>query len=294
MQTGMDVPADRSLSDTTVELVEMLGHPNPRWREDLAYPLLTNWLNNGVYDEVLSGFGDGLAPGMRHGLGNDGDLTVLRRAYSALLLAEIVGRDNNIKILPSETIIRWGDEATTWFVRERDERGWVPGHGWAHPIAHGADLLATFARSRHFGPLEQMVLLDVIGDRALTDTQYAWRHGEDDRLAFAVMALLHRNEITARQIESWLARLGAHLRPPRTRGHVDTEWPTPTVHNTLGLLRSLHLQLALGVRGRLDADGDDQLFRVHPADRADLLLAVIEQIRSHNPELFRSPPTGPR
>ncbi len=59
----MNVPADRSLDESTVELVEMLGHSNPRWREDLAYPLLTTWITRGVYDELLSGLGDGIAPG---------------------------------------------------------------------------------------------------------------------------------------------------------------------------------------------------------------------------------------
>ncbi len=63
MQDGMNVPADRSLDECTVELVEMLGHSNPRWREDLAYPLLTTWITRGVYDELLSGLGDGIAPG---------------------------------------------------------------------------------------------------------------------------------------------------------------------------------------------------------------------------------------
>lgn len=130
MQTGMTVPTDRSLDDATVELVEMLGHPNPRWREDLAYPLLTTWIDKGVYDDVLGGLGDGIVTGLTHGLGSDADLTILRRSYSALMLAEIVDHDNNVHLLTADKVLRWGDKATSWFVRERDERGWIPGQGW--------------------------------------------------------------------------------------------------------------------------------------------------------------------
>lgn len=273
---GHDLPTDRPLDELTAELVEMLGHPDPQLREDLAYPVLTTWLQRGVYDELLAGLGDGLLPGLQLGLGEDGDPSVVRRSYSALLLAEVVGRDNATQLLTSETVLGWGDAATSWYVREADHRGWIPDVGWAHAIAHGADLLAALARSRHFGPLELTVLLDVVADRVLAPTAYAWRHGEDDRLAHAVMTLLHRDALDLHLVEPWLARLGAGLQPPRTRGHLTTEWPTPAARNTSAFLRALHLQLALG-------SGNEQ-----PAHRADLILAVLDQIRAESPWLYRS------
>lgn len=287
MQSGMIVPVDRSLDESTAELVELLGNPNPRLREDVAYTLLTTWINRGVYDDLLAGFGDGIAPGLRQGLGSDGDVTVLRRSYSALMLAEIVGRDNNAQLLGPESVLHWGDLATSWYVREQDHRGWIPELGWAHAIAHGADVLAALARSRHFGRLELTVLLDVIADRVLTPTSYVWRHGEDDRLAYAVMTLLHRNALDPVLVEPWLARLGEGIKHPRTRGHVDAEWPSPTARNTSALLRALHVQLALGVQGRADLRADAELFAERPAHRTDLLLAVLEQIRAESPWLYR-------
>lgn len=287
MQTGRRVPIDRSLDESTVELIEMLGHPNPRLREDLAYPLLTTWLADGVYDGLLGGLGDGVLPGLRYGLGHDGDVSVIRRSYSALLLAEIVGRDNQTHSLPAETVLGWGDHATSWYVREQDHRGWVPEQGWAHAIAHGADLLGALARSPHFGRLELTVLLDVVADRVLLPTSHIWRHGEDDRLAYAVMTLLHRNALDPGIVEPWLARVGDGIRPPRVRGHFDTEWPSPSARNTSAFLRALHLQLALGVQGRTDLQGDAELFAEQPAHRADLLLAVLDQIRAESPWLYR-------
>src|SRR5690625_2866302 len=149
MNSGMHVPRDRPLDELTTELVQMLGHPDPRWRDDTAYPLLASWIRDGEYDDLLVGLGDGIARGLINGLGYDADDSVLRRSFSALILAEIVNRDNNALLLSSRPIMRWGDEATSWYVREQDLRGWIPNHGWAHAIAHGADLLGAFARSRH-------------------------------------------------------------------------------------------------------------------------------------------------
>lgn len=286
LQAGRTMPSDRPLDDLTAELVEMLGHPNPRLREDIAYPILTAWLDQGVYDDLLSGLGDGLASGLQYGLGHDGDSSVIRRSYTALMLAEILGRDNDQSLLSSSSVLDWGDRATSWYVREQDHRGWIPEQGWAHAIAHGADLLAALARSRHFGRLELTVLLDVIADRVLTPTSYIWRHGEDDRLAFAVMALLHRNELDTSLVEPWLKRLGEGIKPPRTRGPL-SEWPSAEAANTSRLLRALHLQLALGVQGRPGLHRDEQLFAAQPADRADLILVVLDQIRAESPWLFR-------
>ena len=287
MQSGMDVPIDRSLDESTVELVELLGHPNPRMREDVAYPMMTTWINRGVYDDLLGGFGDGIAPGLRFGLGFDGDVSVLRRSYSALMLAEIIGRDNNAQLLGPEPVLGWGDLVTSWYVREQDHRGWIPELGWAHAIAHGADALAALARSRHFGRLELTVVLDVVADRVLTPTSYVWRHGEDDRLAYAVMTLLHRNALDPGLVEPWLVRLGEGIKHPRTRGHAEVEWPSAAARNTSALLRALHLQLALGVQGRADLRADAELFAEQPAHRTDLLLAVLDQIRAESPWLYR-------
>lgn len=291
ISTGMRVPPDRSLDDSTTELVELLGHPDPRLRDDVAYPLLATWVGTGEYDRLLRGLGDGILPGLRNGLGADGELSVLRRSFTALVLAEVVARDNEAQLLGADTVLGWGDLATSWYVRERDLRGWVPRVGWAHAVAHGADLLGMFARSRHLGRLELTVLLDVVADRLLKPTSYVWCHGEDDRLAYAVMAVLHRGVVPAAVVEPWVARLGGGARPAPTRGHQpDQEWPTPTARNTSSFLRALYVQLTLGVRGRPDQSGDAQLFATAPAQRADLLLGLVDQIRAEEPRLFPSTP----
>lgn len=284
LEGGASVPTDKSLDEMTHELFEMLGDPDPQIRDSIAYPVLATWIGDGVYDELLSGLGDGACVGLSSGLGHDGDDSVFRRSFSALVLASVVNRANITGTISPSKMLTWGDRATTWLTRERDLRGFVAGKGWAYAIAHGADLLGQFARSFHFGVHELTVLLDVIGDRVMLPTSYRWQHGEDDRLAYAVMASLHRNLLPAGVVEPWMTRLGSALSSPRGMA----EWPSPTAHNTQHFLRALHLQLAAGVRGQ-DVPGDQVLFAAPPTERADLILAVLDVLRSGAPWLYKQP-----
>lgn len=284
LEGGARVPADKPLDDLTHELFEMLGDPDPQIRDSLAYPVLSTWIAEGVYDDLLAGLGDGACVGLSWGLGRDGDDSVFRRSFSALVLADVVGRASITGTISPSHMLVWGDRAMTWFTRESDLRGFVAGKGWSHAAAHGADLLGQFARSFHFGMHELTVLLDVVADRLLMPTSYRLQHGEDDRLAYAVMAVLHRNLVPATVVEPWIVRLGSALRPPRGVA----EWPCPTAFNTQSFLRALHLQLATGVRAQ-DAPGDEVLFATAPRERANLILAIVEALRGAAPWLYRQP-----
>jgi hypothetical protein len=246
----------------------MLGSADPYLRDEIAYPTLATWVSEGVYDDLLQGLGDGMTAGLVVGIGEDGTDTVFRRSFSALVLAECVIRDNERQILAPETLLKWGDRAAGWLVRERDLRGYVPGKGWAHTVAHGADVLGAFAKSKAMGRLELTVLLDVIADRLITETDQRLIHGEDDRLAKATLDILRRNLVGPEVLEPWLARLAASARPDfQTEGD-----PYALSGNVQPFLRALYLQLAFAPDP--------------PAHRADLLLTLIEHLRHSNPHFL--------
>ena len=64
---GYRVPHGAALDELTTELVGMLGNPDPRVREDIAFSILATWTTEGVYDDLLSGLGDGLLVGLLSG-----------------------------------------------------------------------------------------------------------------------------------------------------------------------------------------------------------------------------------
>ena len=279
---GYRVPHGAALDDLTTDLVKMLGDGDPRVRDDIAYSVLSTWVSEGVYDELLAGLGDGLVLGLRVGLGEDGTDTVLRRSFSAVGLAAVIARDNAVHTLHPTTVLTWADRSVAWFLAERDLRGWVPERGWVHAVAHGADLLGTLAASRYLGSEELRVLLDVIAERLLIPTEHRFAAGEDDRLAFATMSLLHRDLVSVDELESWLDRVAALWADPVTPG----EHEPATRANAVAYARALHLQLLLGVTGTPVQDSM-AIPAVNPGCRPDLLIALQRSLRTSAPLILR-------
>jgi Protein of unknown function (DUF2785) len=261
---GLAVPSDRPLDELTAELTRMLGDPDPALRDGTAYPALTTWIERGVYDDLLAGLGDGMAAGLLVGVGERDTDSVFRRSFSALVLGECIARDNDRPLLPGGKILEWGDRLTTWMLRERDLRGWVPGKGWAHAVSHGADTMAILARSPHLATPELTVLLDVVADRLLLPVDRLFSSGEGDRLAFATVSILRRNVVPLRVLEPWIARIAAAA---GARSHDDRD-PYLAGGNAEAFLRALYLQLSLGARP--------------PQVRSDLLLVVVDALKSTN------------
>lgn len=274
--SGLAVPQDRPLDDLTAELTRMLGDTDPDTRDGTAYPTLAAWVSRGVYDDLLPGLGDGMAAGLGVGLGERDTDTVFRRSFSALVLGECIARDNQRPLVPGGKVLEWGDRLATWLLRERDLRGFVPGKGWARAVAHGADALATLARSPHVAVNELTVLLDVIADRVLLPVDRLFVSGEPDRLASATMTVLRRNIVSLNVLEPWIARIAATAGTPAT---YEGRNPSLAPGNAEAFLRALYLQLALGP----DA----------PEVRSDLLLVLVDALRDTNPGLRKTAPNRP-
>lgn len=265
VEDGFEVPSDRPLDDLTAELTRMLGSTDPHQRDETAYPALATWTDRGVYDDLLRGLGDGMAAGLSVGLGEQGTDSVFRRSFSVLILGECIARDNAAALVPGGKVLEWGDRIATWYLRERDLRGFVPGKGWAHAVAHGADALGSLAESPHLQTNELTVLLDVLADRLTLPVDVLFSHGEADRMAAATMSILRRNVVPLRVIEPWVARIaGSALRRVRE----DERDPFLLTGNPQAFLRALYLQLALAPRA--------------PDVRSDLLLVLVDALRRTN------------
>ena len=223
--TGFEVPSDRPLDDLTAELTTMLGSTRPEVRDGTAFPALATWIDRGIYDDLLIGLGDGMVAGLAVGLGESGTDTVFRRSFSALILAACIERDNERHLLPGAKILEWGDRAATWFLAEKDSRGWVPDKGWAHAVAHGADTIGALGESPHLAGPEHALLLDILAERVLLQpADQPLAAGEPDRIAAAVMQILRRNTLGARHPRA----VGA----PHRRGRQPVRRPASTTTPT--------------------------------------------------------------
>lgn len=270
-KAGFEVPSDRPLDDLTAELTTMLGSTRPEVRDGTAFPALATWIDRGVYDDLLVGLGDGMVAGLSVGLGESGTDTVFRRSFSALILAACLERDNARHLLTGAKVMEWGDRAATWFLAERDTRGFVPDKGWAHAVAHGADTLGALAESPHLAGPEHAVLLDVLAERLLEQPpEEPLTAGEPDRMAAAAMQVLRRDSLGLDVLEPWVHRIGAAANA--FTGPVDHDPYAPTAAPQ-AFLRALFVQLSLAPEP--------------PAVRPDLLLVVIDALRMTNAPYLR-------
>lgn len=252
----------------------MLGDPDPHVRDELAFSTLATWISRGSYDDLLPGLGDGMVSGLGVGLGTVNTDSVFRRSFSALVLAVCIERDSEVRVVPDRKILEWGDRLMGWLLDERDQRGFVPGRGWAHTMAHGADALGALSGSPAVGEAELSVVLDVIAD-LLTRPQAPWSAGETDRLALAAVQVLQRDLLSLRTVESWLERLSPAADPVR----VEVGNPYLVAGNVQGFLRGLYLLLALG----------QPRFKLRP----ELVVSLLGTLRESNAHLIDSLAPGP-
>jgi hypothetical protein len=232
------VPPDLSaveLTDLVDELCDMIGSPDPRVRDDTAYPILAIWTARGVLDGRLAGLGDRMAARLRHD-------RVDARTFAAMILGWVVLRDARTAELDAARVPRWRTAFVDWWLAEPDLRGWDAELGWLHAVAHGADALRAFARSPRLGAADLRALLEVAVDRLFADGGYLYAHGEDDRVAYALASALSRPELTEAQATGWLERVHAAI--------ADGEpGPVPAwASNTLRTLSACYVFADRGVR----------------------------------------------
>jgi Protein of unknown function (DUF2785) len=239
------LPEGADLAGLVDDLWAWLGSPDPRERDEVAYSVLATWIERGLLDGQLAALGKRAAADL-------GAPEVQRRTFATLLLAEVVGRDAGVRLVPAPRLHLWLAAWTTWYLDEPDLRSWDPQLGWLHAVAHGADTAGAFGQHPALAVDDLRRLLGTLAER-LRRVDQTLVQGEDDRVALAAYRILCRPELGVSDLQTWLDALS----PVWT-----TLTPGPIPPNaclTVHTLRALDLFLTLGVRR-----GDEVQF---PAER---------------------------
>ena len=194
---GADVPA------LTIELLDMLGSPDPELRDQLAYSALASWIyERKLLDAAaLQAVTATLLGNLRINLGSVGTDAVLRRSFSALILSVVVARDNADPVLDESGYQRILTATLAYLDAEKDTRGYDETKGWMHSAAHTADLLKFLARSRYATTADQAKILDAITRKLNASSVFIY--GEDERLARAVLAIVNRKDFDGAAFTQW-------------------------------------------------------------------------------------------
>lgn len=239
------IPEGHTLNNLTDVLFGYLGSMDPELRDEIAYIVYANWLKREVYSpDVLKSHIEILLSNLEKGIGETDSDTIFVRAFSVLLLAEIVHNDNRKPILEREQVRRVLNKALWYLDAEQDPRGHIPVKGWAHALAHTADLFLVLAHSRYTDEADHRNMLAAISNKLVHSTNHVYIHGEDDRLAAAVTEILRGGLVSYEKVEDWTTSFlkpdggdwkGAYVENERNRAF----------QNIRNLLRSIYLQLLL-------------------------------------------------
>jgi len=260
------LPQGEWVAELTPELLSWLGSVDNELRDEFAYPILAAWIERGEYTpDELRAMARRMVGNLEVGLGEDGTDSVFLRTFSALILMELVSYDNARPFLDEDEVLELLDSGLSYLRRERDLRGYVQGPGWAHAVAHTADLLMMLARSRHADARELERLLDGIADKLLEPVAAVYLYQEDERLAYAALTVLRRGLVSREFLTAWFGRFA---RPPGYDSwrpvYTDRGLATARM-NATSFLRSLYFQLLLTTDP--------------PAGRAETLDALVATLR---------------
>lgn len=252
------VPAGESAAALLAELDGLLASRDSVLRDDLGYGIASQWIYRQrlltpeelrVLTRTWTGW---LGRGMAE---PDGD-PVLLRSFTALDLSLLAALDLEAPFLDEQGFDALLDATLDYLVSERDLRGWVAGIGWVHATAHTADLLKFLARNAQLDAGDQARLLEAIAQRMATTDSVIFTHGEDDRLAAAVISILGREDFDP---DAFSAFLELCLEPARSAPRNNEFDPVryAAQHNSQALLSAVHERLSLA--GELPPHLDEAL-----------------------------------
>ena len=235
------IPKGHNLEELTKTLFGYLGSTDAELRDDIAYVVYANWLKRDMYsNEEIRGHINELLGNLEKGIGETESDAVFLRAFSILLLAEIVHNDNKKSLFEKAQIQKILGKGLWYLETEKDPRGFVPVKGWAHALAHTADLMMVLGRNRHLGEDELARIFKGIAHKIMQPNNYVYIHREDERLANAIGEILQRGLLGLDYVEKWS---NDFLQPDKfTYDGTFKEDVSRLYQNTRNLLRSVHLQ----------------------------------------------------
>ncbi len=192
------------------EMLTEIGSPDPELRDNLIYSTFVEWFNSkSVFSHQQLEYILNTALDDRHlflGIGENGTDSVFTRSFSALLFPLLLSAHREEPFISQTDMLRVKALLLKYYQEEKDIRGFVPGKGWAHTAAHGADALDDLALCRE---IDSTGLLDVLHALAekICSPDLALNYEEDERITTAVMSVLSRGLLPENDIKDWIKDL---------------------------------------------------------------------------------------
>ncbi|MHB9144337.1 MAG: DUF2785 domain-containing protein [Symbiobacteriia bacterium] len=255
------VPEGSTASEYLPNLMAGLGSTDPELRDSLCNEVLYCWITAGRFSaEELARMVDQLRVNLTAGVGEGENDQIFLRTFSALVLRYILLYDARAQFLAEGDVNRVFEASLQYLASEADLRGYVPAKGWAHSVAHTADLLLALAEHPRVGTPDLKRLLYAISAKVLAPTQYPFVAHEGFRLSRVVIGVWRRDLLPMASILDWLHALGD---VPESEAFAPGR-DEVRYHNAEAFLSALHMTLR---------------HVAQPGEVSDSLLAAVDVAR---------------
>jgi Protein of unknown function (DUF2785) len=209
------LPDGHDLEALTDELLGFLSSSDPELRDEFGFSILGNWIYvRHLYSpDRLRGMISSLTAGLQVGLGESGTESVFGRSFSALILSVITDYDLEHSFLNGEELSDLLKGSLAYFHLEQDWRGFVTGQGWAHSVAHTADVLSNLAKNPNVDAASLERILNAIATKLTTMDSPVLAHHEASRLAVAANNVIARGLLKPSLLHAWLDGMPDTLHP---------------------------------------------------------------------------------
>ncbi len=224
-------------------MMHFIGSTDSELRDKLIYSTFFHLtLDNQLEHDLLSDLLDySLSDDMLFkGIGEDETDTVFTRAFSSLVIAVILYKDNEDDFLPRDAVYKTKDHLINYINSENDLRGFVPVKGWAHSIAHVADAFDELILNNKIEQKDYLDMLPPLWEKILvSDSVYV--HGEDERMVTPILAMLEKG-LDLVEIEHLLKGVPAELKRRKEQMHEENYWFLEA--NCKTFLKSLYVKIS--------------------------------------------------
>lgn len=175
------------------QMLTQIGSVDPELRDHLIYRSFITLLSDNLLNSQQLQYLFDTATSEAYlycQIGDKHSDSVFTRSFSALLIAGILAKDAELLVLDDERLDIFFKKIGRYLLLEEDTRGHVEEKGWAHSIAHGADLAAVTIKHPKFDLQYAPSILHALKLVSWKDAVFT--NDEEERLVNIVEALLNR------------------------------------------------------------------------------------------------------
>lgn len=218
-----------------------IGSLDSELRDDLIYStfyeliLEKNLLDHSLLTEL---FDYSLKNLLFKGIAEKESDLVFTRTFTSLLIALILQRDYEDDFLSENKINDCKDQLLAYLSAETDVRGYVPGKGWAHSVAHMADAIDELVKNPKLNKASYSEIVSALWN-AILQENYAFIHNEDERILVPIFTMLEQG-LQEQEIIKLLQQLPTILNVKKEQ--LDVQHHRILVFNCKSFMKSFYIK----------------------------------------------------